>query len=267
MNRGLLVGLEQPQIQFYKPTMICANNGGALTDPDLTQVDGHSFQYGRYLLVAPALVYVEVQIQLLGAQGGSTGALGSGGVWCISLPDEYPLKRAVPGAIDRSVLSPASGMCYLSFGSATTPDVNVEAVPVAADPWSSLNGREDRYFSAMVPYILDFGTAPGVAGATQTVTHDAGFAFDPRDLVNIWTADSSNNALCATAITSVTSTTFVQTNHSNGIPASWWKVRAEPPTGQAGALISPTVPWGWDKVTSITPFGNLFFTLLYEPRI
>lgn len=268
MNRGSLLGSTQPQIQFYEPTMICAANSGTPTHPSLTRVDGHSYQFGRFVQLSPSLVYVEIQLQFLGAQADSTGAVGSGGVYCISLPPEFPLKRTNPGQIERTPLSPGTGMSYLSFGSASVPDVNVECVPVAADPWATLNGQEDSYFSAMVPYGVEWGSnSIGAALTVSTINHPLGYAFNAYDVDTVTFKATSTQAIQHPYIDTITTTQFNvnvrQIPSTNGVNFDY-KVRAEPATGQAGALMSPTMPWDWTKVTSITPFGNFFFTLLYE---
>lgn len=273
MNRGQLIGSTQPQIQFYEPTIVCAANSGTPTNPSLTRIDGHTYQFGRFVQINPALVYVEIQLQFLGAQADSTGSVGSGGAYCFSLPPEFPLKRTNPGQIERVPISPGTGMCYLSFGSAAKPDVNVECVPVPADPWVTLNGQEDSYFSLMAPHCLDWGTFTMANGAAPyTVTHGLGYAFSAYDLETlVMTNTTPTNAFWPVNVPTVTTADFtVQSQNAAGpsgtTQAAAWKVRAEPPTGQAGALVGPAVPWDWTKVSAITPFGNFFVTLLYEPQ-
>jgi hypothetical protein len=265
-------------IQFYEPTMVCAANGGTPTHPSLTRRStATSYQFGRYVqLVAPSLVYVEVQLQFLGAQGESTGSVGSGGAYCISLPPEYPLKRENPGQIDRTPLSPGTGMCYLSFGSATIPDVNVEAVPVATDPWLTLKGQEDRYFSAMVPHMLDWGTWQIPSNAlTVQVSHGLNYAPLASDFEVLSYTDANTTTGPTTLyVANITSGSFdVKTRNNIGVGSAQngvWKLRAEPPFpvsgALAGALMGPNAPWDWTKATSLTPFGNFFFTLLYETQ-
>lgn len=260
-NRGLGQGLTSPQIKLYQPKMVCAANSGTPTDPDTPYFPG--FQFGRYLLLNPSTVYVEVQMQFVGDPSGTWNGPGTAGVYCISLPAEYPYKRSQPGQIERIPFI-GSGMCYLSI---VAPFVNVEAIPVPADPWTTLNGREDNYFSAMIPYILDWGTFTLATAASTTVTHDAKYAFQPYDLDVIY-KESRANTWWPTNVTGITSSQFVVgvANANPGVAVSAaYKVRGEPPTGQDGALMSPTAPWDWNKVNPATgPFGNFFFSFLYE---
>lgn len=262
-NKGVLAGVAPSVWQRYKPRIKCV--GG--TDPVLddpsplgqTGTGGGAtiqFQTGQWLLQPNGLIEVMVQIQFL-----TNGTIGSGGPYAFSLP--FPAHRMALS--DGTCPIPIGwGMSYLSFLPA--PQVNVEVVPTLADPHPSL--EPDMWFQAYAPYCVDWGTITnGSSNNTITVSHNLGFAFDPRDLDIAW-GTSMANAWWPQVITSVSSTDFVVASRGSGTPnipagTGYYKVRADPPSGASGALISPTVPFA-QQTTG--PFSTFFFQLEYRPR-
>jgi hypothetical protein len=255
VNKGLISGVTPGVWQRYRPRMICV--GG--TDPTTTDAGDIRFQTGQVLFLPPDHVEVIVQMQLL-----TTGSQGSGGPYAFLLP--YPAHRcAGSGNVDPTPIG--NGHAYFSF---VGPNVNVDVLPTLANPSTAVDDP-DYWFQAYASNIIDWGTftLPNSA-ASVTVNHKAGFAFNPEDLL-LTAGNNSANAWHPPYVDGITSTQFVvHTRNNSTQPAAnvaySYKVRAQPPSGAAGALISPTVPWDWSRVTSLGPFGNFFFHLQYRAR-
>lgn len=261
MNYGVLAGVTPVPWKFYRPNLRAVNNtsdGSGLVQPAVDQIKG-SNQWGKYLAVE-RLIIVQAQLDFTG-----TFVIGSGGPWTMSLP--FPVKRPVA---DTAAVTPiGSAMCYFSI---TEPFTNIMAVAVPADPWVSLNGQHDRYVQFVAPYITSWGTATIVAGGTNTtVTHRLGFTPNASDIYitpTNWQSGAVFNML-PISIDTITTTTFrmkAQTTAPNATAMTYnWKAVAEPPTGQGGNVVGPNVPFDWSRSTSISPFGNFFVNLAYEP--
>lgn len=261
-NKGVLSGVTPGVWQRYKPRMKCV--GG--TDPVLDDTGAIQIITGQWLYQPNGTILAMVQVEFLG----SNFSIGSGGPYAFSLP--YPAHRAA-ALPDGTCPVPLGdlGMCYFSFAApAGLPNVNIEVVPTLANPHASLDDA-DYWFQAYAPFILDWGTFTAVAadGGATVVNHKAGFAFDPSDFSYVTTSSNAQGtANCW--LTSITSTQFTfNTRAALGAGTTLdvaYKIRAEPPSGATGALISPTVPLAWSRVTNLGPFGNFFFQLEYRPR-
>lgn len=258
-NRGILRSNER--WQYFKPLAHVAGTGSE-TQPVLNDIDGTTYQNGRWVR-DPDTNYVTVQMQIVLVGTGATA--GSGGPLLLRLPT--PARRAIELDANRNCPIPlGTGMCYLSV---IAPFVNVPVVPTLADRYASLGGNEDSWIQLYAPYVVSWGTLTGTGtGANQSVAHRAGFAVDARDveLVPTSTAQSSASGLFAVIATDSTNIT-VASRTAGSISASQtisWKVRAEPPTGQTGALVSPTTPFDWSRFTIFGPYPNLFVQLGYE---
>lgn len=251
-NKGVISGLTPGVWQRYRPRMICV--GG--TDPNQTDAGDIRFQTGQWLFHPPDTIEAIIQTQLL-----ATGGQGSGGPYAISLP--YPGRRAVAGNPDYTPIG--NGHVYFSQ---VAPVVNVDVTPTLANPSTALDDP-DTWCVAYASQIIDWGTF-SLSSASVTVNHKAGFAFNPEDLI-LTAGSSAGNAWHPPYVDGITSSQFVvHTRNNSTSPSSAvsysYKIRAFPPSGASGALISPTVPWDWSRVTSLGPFGNFFFRLTYPAR-
>jgi hypothetical protein len=248
-NRGLASGLTPNTWYRYKPRMICV--GG--TDPDTSDQGNPNYQTGQFQLRPNGSILAVVQKQFF------TASIGSGGPYAYELP--------VPARRLGSTQMNGSGMCYLSFTG--SPNVNFEVTPILGE--SSGLDDPDRWFQALAPSAFDWGTGTLSNAATSvTVNHNLGFAFDPAYLrVNV--TNNSGNAWHPMYCDTVTPTQFTLHTRNNVVtPAAnvgfEWTIEAPPPSGTGGALVSPTLPFAWSRVTSLGPFGNHFFIVEYPPK-
>lgn len=261
MNRGFIPGLNADGWREYRPKLLTAGSGGE-TQPTLDEVNGH-WQFGRYIILNRQIVVAEVQLSFVG-----TFNVGAGSAYVISLP--FPANRWT-GQGSASRIPIGQGMTYFSYVPA--PNANTPVVPTLADPFTSLAGSEDYYFQCYCPYILDWGTSAILAtNSAVTVSHRAKYAFSAYDVeITPTVLPAGTNQLLPLEVDTITSTTFrVKAQgavNGTGSDLSFsYKIRGEPPTGQAGALMSPTVPWDWTRGTMFGPFGNIFVQLAYQAQ-
>jgi hypothetical protein len=252
-NKGVISGLTPGVWQRYKPRMICI--GG--TDPNTSDAGDIRFQTGQWLFQPPDTIEAIIQTQLL-----TTGGQGSGGPYAISLP--YPGARlSQPNTPDYTPIG--NGHVYFSQ---VVPVVNVDVTPTLANPSAALDDP-DYWCTAYASQIIDWGTF-SLNAASVTVNHKAGFAFSPEDLT-MSAGNSAGNAWHPPYVDTITSTQFtVHTRNNSTSPTTAvsysYKIKAFPPSGASGALLSPTVPWDWSRVTALGPFGNFFLRLTYRAR-
>lgn len=265
-NRGVLRSNER--WQFFKPRLAIAGTGGE-TQPVLKDVDGTTYNNGTYVR-DPETNYVTAQMQIAfvsesdGAGGHVDPTIGSGGPYVMRLP--VPARRRVEIDANRRCPIPLGrGMCYLSF---VAPLINVPVVPMLADKYLSLGGAEDSWIQFAAPYVLSWGTESWSSGTSYTVTHKAGYTPSAYDIeiVQTDTVIASNNGQLV--VTATDATTFTVRNRAGTAPSSAtgfnWKIRGEPPTGQNGLLVSPTVPFDWTRYNYLGPYPNLFVQFGYE---
>jgi hypothetical protein len=255
-NVGLLPGLNQDGWRRYEPAFACAGSGGEV-QPVLDQGYPYGNPSGRYLIEDHNEVLVEIQAEFAGAGY----SFGSGSAYVFRLP--FPAKR--PNAGESFPVPLGLGMAYISFAD---PQVTMPIAVTLADPFSSLNGREDDWVQCYCPEILSWGTGALVA-STATVTHRLGYTPRAEDItVNFTDAGGVGSGSGLWQILSITSTTFVVQCFGAAAVANFsWKVRGKPPTGSTGPLLSPTTPWDWTRTAPGNfTFGNIFLQFSYEPR-
>lgn len=271
-NRGLLAAREQ--WKYYRPVCATAGSSGLVQpsfDAGPTLANGNPYQFGRYVR-DPDTNFVTAEIQF--ATVGAT-TLGEGAAWVFSLP--VPARRTVElDASTRNCPVPiGTGLCYWSF--VPVPNANVPCIVTLADAFPSLAGGEDSWVQLYAPYILSWGSESTRSG-TDAVTARAGFPVNARDVEIVQTNGALTAAQSCPVVTTSSDTTFTVRNRAGSAPGSaWtfdWKIRAEPPAGQTGALVGPgtvsaadrigCVPWDWSRFTSLGPFGNVFIQLGYE---
>lgn len=260
-NKGLIPGITPDGWRTYQPKQVIASDTpGGITQVILDDVF-NPYQFGRYNLIDKRLCIVQMNMSVLG-----NTTLGAGGSYAWQLP--FPALRlrqrtAEPIPIGR-------GMAYISFGDANTPDLCTPLVLTLADPFTSLGGQEDRFFQALCPYVTDWGSGTIANGqAAKTQTHHANLTPNAQDIEVVWLGGGAVTILKPSPrISAITSTTFDISTPAQNTGAALdfnYKIRAEPPTGQQGALASPTVPYDLATHTNTVAgnFMNWFFHLVY----
>jgi hypothetical protein len=268
MNKGLVTGLNTDTWRYYTPKMIVAGNAGGLTQPIASGLGPINFgNFARYHVVEKRFCIVEFQYTTV-----DVGTLGSGGSYAWNLP--LPARRwsgdqQAGGSPSGCVIG--SGMAYITFANVgVVPNINIPLAVTLADPFISLAGDQDSYFQAYAPYITDWGTDTVVGGSnTKTTNHTIGFAFNAQDITLNFLDANTGLTASELQLTSITSTQFTiiirGANASAGGSSYSYKIRAEPPTGQQGALCSPTVPYDAASKTSLlSPFASWHFAMIYE---
>lgn len=261
MNAGLLPGIDRGGWQRYEPKWLCAGAGGE-TQP----VSSDEGTYpagspgGRYLVQDNGLVVVTIGQTLTG----SNFSWGAGSAYVFSLPK--PALRWT-GAGASSPVPLGISMSYFSF---TAPAVTLPLITTLADPFPSLNGREDNYIQCYCPTILSWGGPSQIVTVDKkvTITHRLGYTPRAED-IEITFVDALNvgSTTGPPSIQAITSTTFDVVIRTGDNPSFNWKVKGKPPTGSTGSLLSPTVPWDWTRANNGTfVFGNMFLHFSYESR-
>lgn len=268
-NRGILQAKER--WRYFKPTIAVAGTSG-LVQPYFDESAGYQFQFGRYVLDPDTnFVTCEMQFEAILAT-----TFGEGAAYVFRLP--VPARRPVTAdPVTRNCPIPIGvGMCYMA--GAVAPNANIPCTATLADAFDSLQDEEDHWCQLYAPYILSWGSG-STATQPYSFNHRAGFAVNARD-VEITLKDSTLSAaqscLCVTA---TSSTQITVRNRAGSAPSGTmtfdWKVRAEPPSGQAGALVGPgtvsgadrvgCVPWDWTRFNNaFTPLPVIFINVSYE---
>lgn len=260
-NVGVITNSRLGQPSYFKPEVLCAANG-AVTHPTFPErISGQAhinYGFGRWSIDEDRIVTVEMQTQFI-----DDATLGSGSAYVWRLP--VPARRAKGYGSDPTPIG--EGMCYWST---VAPFSNVTCIATLADPWTSLGGNEDSYCQLYAPWRLDWGTFTIASGATTAVVnHRSGYAFSESDLEVLIPAGDTGLLttkpwLLANSISSTQVTFGVRVATDAATDSIGYKVRGEPPTGQGGANVSPTVPWDWSRFDPATgPFGNIFLQLSY----
>jgi hypothetical protein len=260
-NVGLLPGLNFDGWRRYEPLFACAGTGGE-TQPVLDQ-QPYPFgnPSGRYMIEEHNEITVAIQMEFAGAGY----SVGSGSAYVFRLP--FPASRWTGKGLS-SPVPLGLGMAYNSF---SDPQITTPMIVTLADPFASLNGREDNYVQCYCPSILSWGSGALAAGSA-TVTHLLGYTPLAEDIEVVFTDATGTGTLdrAMHSIQNITSTTFdiktgtTSAGHNMGYA---WKVRGKPPTGSTGPLLSPTTPWDWTRTNPGNfYFGNIFLRFSYEPR-
>lgn len=269
MNRGIFPGLNPDGWRDYLPVWKCVGNlGDTITQPIANDLGSQRprFVFGRYNILDKRLVVAEMMITLVGA---AAGGIGPAYVW--SLP--FPAKRWTgDGAV--SPVPIGHGMTYWSFVNSAVPWAGLPAVPTLADPFPTLAGQEDSYFQAFAPYGYDQGEATINAGATDTTeTHGFDYAPAARDIQFVVSDGGAIGVANGRWLfpDAIGADTF-DINAHGSVGASdvdiSWKIRAEPKTGQYGALVRPQWPFPSTYSSSLGgPFLSFFFQVIYEPKV
>lgn len=271
-NRGILQSKER--WRYFKPTIATAGTSG-LVQPWFDDSFGYGYQFGRYVLDPDTnFVTCEMQFEAVGAT-----TLGEGAAYVFRLP--IPARRPViADPVTRNCPIPIGvGMCYLP--GAVMPNANTQCTATLADAYDSLQDEEDHWCQLYAPNILSWGTATHASGTTVTVTHQAGFAMNARDIEITPTNGgySVAQAFPVVQTASITTTAFQIGNRANTAPAASqtfsWKIRAEPASGQTGAVVGPgtlsgsdrigCVPWDWSRFNAgFGPYPVIFINVSYE---
>lgn len=243
-SKGLVSNKIAGGWDYYPIDLLCAGSGGE-TQPFLDRAQfstGNPTQYGRFQQdLDTGWVNAQVQIEFV-----NTSTTGAGGAYVIRLP--RPVRRLFPKLADATPIGKA--MCYKTFVPA--PNQNMNCIVTAANPYPSLMGDEDNWCQIYAPEIVQRDTGV-ISGATSlVVNHAVGYAFDAADISFM----PSDNDLASTSpfmwVGTITSTQFTANVRGATAPSGdglgfGWHIRGRStmPTGSAGAVVSPTVPWVW----------------------
>lgn len=262
MNRGLLAGLTSRTWSRYEWDMVVTNDdpaGAGLTQPTFDTYNGR-YQFGRYMDLN-GLIVVQAQVSYVGST-----TVGSGGPYAFKLP--VPARRSTP---DTAVWEPiGAAMCYFSI---TGPYVNVPVTPILARPYKSLQGRHDSYCQFIAGRVVSWGSVDINAIAPsgrETISHRVGMTPQASDIQLVPMSYTGTQNVNPYWVDTIGSSTFeVHTYNNNGSGGGvldlGWKIDAEPAAGVGGNLVGPYVPFDWSRFTSLSPFGNFFIELVYEP--